>query len=336
MNKEALAGNWLETGRFVDGEKTFLGRRRETVQEAILAFAATGMDFPENPDSRNQDHYFVAKTVEVFAHELDGTDIQRDPKTKLPVRAQAPLAWWIGDLAEAIGRYTNYNKKTGAGRRYDEDFSFLIKILKPEWPCITSRCGLRGSFKAPPNTSAYFYRKEIHGLSPWEKALKKEEIEFFRRCGEMKHVKIREKLGRLFFLDPELSVIHHLEYHDPYIEALALDPKAREALVDAWNDFDDRYDRREPSYFDLLLDHSYSELAHAVTENVMERRVWEQADDLLQRALQNQPYDQSHALPIFRKMKFCNGLLELLKAYWDGTRKERLKELGQEIWVKVR
>lgn len=327
-----LANDWLKTGNFLNGESTFLARNRDDVQKAIFAFVNTGSDLPEQPNRKIQDHYFVQGILDSASANMYGGGCANGRYS-----GNVPLVWWAGDLAEAVASYTNYNREHGACRRYHDDFSFQIKLLKPEWKCIVSRCGRRGWFEkaGPVEKGSYRWQQEIFGLSPWEKALKCEELEFLRACATKKHVEIREKLRMFFFIDPELDYISHLIYPSEEDRVLRLDPKAREAVVDAWRDSDDRYNRRTPSFFDLLLDDAYDALADAVNAKVIDRVVWQQADDVLQGALQNQPYKNAPVLPILRKMKYVNGLLELLEAYWCPSRRDRLEEIGRQIWHSI-
>lgn len=337
-NKKELLpeGHWLRTGRYVDGDSSHLGRRKETVQEAIFAFRKTGRKFPDQFDWDNPEHYFIQRMEQRHINDALSGGFETSAKEKHQGWFELPIVWPTASLEDAVSAYTNVHHERGAGKKYDEFFSFGIKVVAPDWPCILTLHAPRGSFPAIPR-SKYAYDLKIHGLSPWEKKLKEMECELFRDLGNSE--KSKHDLGRLLFADRELyGFLYQFQWgwdpvHWESLSKVCPSGESRRLLVKALREIGDKYDRasRKWSSFDHLLNHSYMELVAKVEQGLLEEKTsWVEADDLLQNALCGKAYSKSGTIySMVSGIPPCRSLLELMKVYWEDFEVSRLNEIAK-------
>lgn len=342
--------HWLRTERYIDADRSPLGRHKENVQDAIFAFSQAGGKFPASFDWENPEHYFIQGTQRIRTQEATGGGWRTSAKEKHQGWLEVPVVWSTNALWSAVSAYTDIHHEKGAGKKYDYFFSFFIKGLEPEWPCILTICTPRGRFPTSKENPRYSYELRLLGLSPWEKFIKEKERELFRATSTRDMAELRFVLDRLLFMDSELEGVMHqmacgwdpMDYGDlkgwQLVEKFYPEKAFREKLVRAWNSIDDqdeRYGRSRGTWsdFEILLRDSYRDLMHLVETGVLdELTTWKEADDLLQKALCNEPYPQSGPInSLVMNIPSCRSLLHVLTEFWAGADIARVSRLAHNL-----
>lgn len=334
--------HWLRTERYIDADRMY--RQREDVQPAIFAFSQAGGKFPLAFDRDNPEHYFVQKVERFTIDKVLRGGWEVTPKEKLQGWVDFPVVWSTADLCSAVSAYTDIHHEKGAGKKYDYHFSFFIKGLQPDWPCILTTIFPRGLFPSKENEG---FEQKLLGLSPWEKMVKAKERELFLEMDSATMEEITFAIDRLLFMDSELDgAIHQIMYDfDPVqfgwgkeLSEKFYPRKAfREKLVQAWESLgnrDERYGRehRNWSDFDMLLRDSYQHLFRLVKKGDLNEDGWREADDLIQKALCNEPYPKSGpAFSQVMKIHSSRSLLSVLEEFWTGTDSIELNRLAHRL-----
>lgn len=335
--------HWLRTERYIDADRRF--RLREEVQPAIFAFSRAGGKFPIIFDRDNPEHYFVQKLERVRVENVLRGGWEVTAKEKRQGWVELPVVWSTAELWSAVSAYTDIHHEKGFGKKYDSHFSFLIKGIQPDWPCILTTLYPRGLFPSKENEG---YEQKLLGISPWEKMVKAKERELFREMDSASKEELAFAIDRLLFMDMELDGVMHLLTYDFYnpeqfgwgkelSEKFYPGEAFRTKLVEAWEslgDRDERYGRgdRNWSDFDMLLRDSYQQLFRLVRKGDLTEDGWKAADDLIQKALCNEPFPKSG--PAFiqvMEIHSSRSLLSVLEGFWAGTDSIELNRLAHGL-----
>lgn len=303
---------WFTSGRFFDAEKNFEGRRAYTVQRGIFEFIKSGRVLPDEfGDQDSFENHFVERMVRVPVY--SGSSIQATEEERKAGYADVPLVWNLADLWDAVNAYTNVDRPHGPGRRYDEHFSFEVKMLRPDWKCIRSLLSNRARFN------------QEEGLSPWEKRLKAKEQEFLKNLRGMSKEELRESYRRLSFMDQEF--LWFCSSINPG-EVFQIAEEDRDLLHEVTdNELYEMWGNGRAG-FDYVVNWTYFELNQAVERKVLDEAGWLECDKTLQEMLTG-VINRRPGYP--RSLKKYPLVLDLLKKFWAGAKIEKMADMAKTV-----
>lgn len=233
--------HWILTGHFRADEYF---RERGPKQEAIRKFLQQGGKFLGEDDCYDRklpEHFFVDGTKECYPPPGEGGG-----------KKVVPCVWFICELHESLERYTN-PRASGPGKKYDELFSFEIKLRYPDLPQISSIIVWRDLMRDSVNLERPLFR----GLSPWEKELKLRERRFIEAAPSMDDAVLKKKAQAFSMIDSEFHCLGTLITAREFPIRLSQEHAERVERA-LWSLEDDTFQRSRR--FNHVLNEAYSSL----------------------------------------------------------------------------